>query len=104
MRARHRTQLLQQTHVLMRENCERAWASSTDPQKRKQALFELWDEIVDGDGGDPVLAEAAHAARAHVIGFIRARLPQASSNAYTADEIRALAARKQSSVTFSPYE
>jgi len=39
-----------------------------------------------------------------VIGFIRAHLPPQSKDAYRADELAALNAKKQSKATFSPYE
>lgn len=100
----HRQQQLQQTAIMMRRNLERMWQSSGDPTARKQALFELWDEIIEDAGGDAVLAEASAAARKQVIGFIRARLPAGTEHAFTPGEITALARRKQSRATFAPYD
>ena len=103
-----RQQQLQQTAMIMRKNLERAWAQSPDVAARKQALFELWDEIVEPkpahDQADEVLAEASRAARKAVIGFIRAHLPRGSEHGYSDSELVALNAKKQSSATFSPYE
>lgn len=97
VRATHRAELEKRTAELVRRNLERAWSSTTDPFTRKELLFELWDEIAD-DG------RASSEARAQVIGFIRARLPQRDQGAYSAAELAAFNARKQSKETFSPYE
>lgn len=104
IRAEHRARQLRDTAKLVRESLERAWHSTTDVAVRKQRVFELWDEIVEPADDEPALAEAARVARAQVIGFIRARLPQRGADAYQADEIAALNAKKRSKVTFSPYE
>ena len=105
-----REQQLQQTTRIIRKNLERAWAQSPDLAARKQALFELWDEIVEpqsrDDLADEVLVEASRVARRAVVGFIRAHLPAGSADAYSESELLALNARssKQSKATFSPYE
>jgi hypothetical protein len=103
-----RQQQLQQTAMIMRNNLERAWAQAGVLAARKQALFELWDEIVEpksrDDLADEVLVEASRAARKAVIGFIRAHLPQGSELAYSASELVALNAKRQSSVQFAPYD
>ena len=99
-----RREQLRQTAMIMRKNLERAWASSTDLATRKRALFELWDEIIEADGSDEILAEASRAARKAVIGFIRARLPHGSEHAFTERELVAMNSEKQSAATFAPYE
>jgi len=104
IRANHRAEQLAQTSVIVRANLERAWASTTDTTARKLLLFELWDETVEPAEEDSALAAASRAARAQVIGFIRAHLPPQSKDAYRADELAALNAKKQSKATFSPYE
>ena len=104
IRANHRAEQLAQTSVIVRANLERAWASTTDMTARKLLLFELWDETVEPAEEDSALAAASRAARAQVIGFIRAHLPPQSKDAYRADELAALNAKKQSKATFSPYE
>lgn len=102
--ATHRNEQLKQTAIIMRKNLERAWASTTDARERKQLVFELWDEIAEPVDEQSAVAEASRAARAQVIGFIRARLPQRDEDAYSVSEIAAFNARKQSNETFSPYE
>jgi hypothetical protein len=103
-----REQQLQQTTLIIRKNLERAWAHSPDLAARKQALFELWDEIVEpqsrDDLADEVLVEASRVARRAVVGFIRAHLPAGSASAYSDSELLAFNAKKQSKATFSPYE
>jgi hypothetical protein len=99
-----RQQQLRQTAQIMRKNLERAWASSADYAAKKRALFELWDEIVEPESTDELLAEASRAARKAVIGFIRARLPHDSEHAFTATELVAFNAAKQSRGRFAPYE
>lgn len=99
-----RQQQLMQTSQIMRKNLERAWNASPDIAAKKRALFELWDEIVEPDGSDELLAEASRTARRAVIGFIRARLPHDSEHAFTVSELVALNSRKQSRARFAPYE
>ena len=105
IRANHTTEQLEQTVMIMRGNLNRAWASTTDMTARKQLLFELWDEIVERPSDEQsALAEASRTARAQVIAFIRARLPQRGKDAYREDELAALNSAKQSKQRFSPYE
>ncbi|MDQ3340934.1 MAG: hypothetical protein M4D80_37735 [Myxococcota bacterium] len=103
-----RQQQLQQTTQIIRKNLSRAWAQSSDLAARKQALFELWDEIVEpksrDDLADEVLVEASRAARRAVVGFIKAHLPAGSAHAYSESELIAFNAKKQSSSKFAPYE
>ena len=97
----HRTQQLARSTELMQNNLERVRASALDPQGRKQALFELWDECAET--GDALLVEGGRAARTLVIGFIRATLPSSSSDAYTPAELAHFNRARQSSAQFSPY-
>lgn len=103
-----RAQQLAQTTQIIRKNLAIAWASSADYAAKKQALFELWDEIVEpksrDDLADEVLVEASRAARKAVVGYIRAHLPAGSEHAYTDSELVAFNAKKQSSSKFAPYE
>jgi hypothetical protein len=92
----HRAELAARSAELMRNNVERMWASEQRPIARRAALFELWDEC----GED----EAGLRARAVVIGWIRAKLPAGSGDAYTAEEIETLQARRTSTAAFVPYE
>jgi hypothetical protein len=73
---------------LMQRTLEELWAREPDPAARKQALFELWSDCADDDAGTR--------ARAMVIGWIRAKLPAGSADAYTPAELERLG--------FAPYE
>ncbi|MDQ3340933.1 MAG: hypothetical protein M4D80_37730 [Myxococcota bacterium] len=105
IRANHRSEQLEQTVMIIRKNLDRAWASTTDMAARKKLLFELWDEIVERPTDEEsALAEASKTARAQVIAFIRARLPQRGQDAYREDELLALNSVRQSKQRFSPYD
>jgi len=80
---------------LMQRTLEQLWASTPDPAARRTALFELWDDCADD--------EAGARARAMVTGWIRAKLPAGSPDAYTTDELAALGARTTSPRAFEPY-
>lgn len=99
---KHRAQQLKRSAQIMQRNLEALWTATADPQARKQALFELWDDCAET--GDPALVEAGQAARRLVIGAIRARFPAGSPHAYTAAELTALARAKRSTAAFQPYE
>jgi hypothetical protein len=99
---KHRAEQLAQVAPLMQRNLVTLWASQRDPAARKRALFELWDECTET--GDPAAVTAGQAARRLVIGFIRGHLPAGSADAFTADEIAALAKTQQSKTAFQPYE
>ena len=73
---------------LMQHTLEELWARVPDPAARRQALYELWSDCADD--------EAGARARAMVIGWIRARLPAGTGDAYTPDELARLA-------PFAPY-
>jgi hypothetical protein len=74
---------------LMQKTLEELWARERDPAARRQALYELWSDCADD--------EAGLRARAMVVGWIRAKLPAGSGDAFSADELARLA-------PFSPYE
>jgi hypothetical protein len=99
---RHRAGRLAMTPQLMRRNLEALWAETTDPGARKRALFALWDECAET--GEREVVAGGEAARRYVIGFIRARLPAASADAFTPTEIAELARTQHSKATFQPYE
>jgi len=80
---------------LMQRTLEQLWASTPDPAARRTALFELWDDCADD--------EAGARAQAMVTGWIRAKLPAGSPDAYTTDELAALGARTTSQRAFEPY-
>jgi len=86
----------------MKRNVAWAWSrTAADPEARKQALFELWDECAET--GDHDLVEAGKAARAYLVGFIRGRLPDGKPGAFTADDLARLNAHRRSKATFAPY-
>ncbi len=99
--ARYKSAQLAQVAQIVQKNLARIWAATTDPQQRKQALFEMWDECVE-TGSDEVVV-AANTARKMIIGFARANFPARSEHAFTDAEIAACNRAKQSSTTFSPY-
>lgn len=74
---------------LMQRNLDELWVRVTDPAARREALYELWSDCADDDAGQR--------ARAMVLGWIRAKLPAGSANAFTPEELARLA-------PFSPYE
>jgi hypothetical protein len=98
--ATYRARQLDRSAELMQRNLERVWTATTDPAARREALFELWDECAEGESST---GTAGARARAMVIGFIRARLPAGTADAFTADEIARLDARRSSAETFAPY-
>ncbi len=92
----HRAEQSARSAELMQKNLEWLWAREHDPIARRAALFELWDECTEDDAGAR--------ARALVIGWIRARLPAGSPDAYTAAELDVLQMRRTSTAAFAPYD
>ena len=95
MGTKHRAEQAIRSAEFMTRNLEAMWARDLPPVARRAALFELWDECGDDDAGKR--------ARAVVVGWIRSHLPAGSADAYTADELAVLAARRTSSAAFAPY-
>ena len=86
----------------MRRNLALAWKKTEgDAEARKQALFELWDECAE-TGDDDIVAAGA-AARAYLVGFVRAHLAQGKPGAFTGDDLARLNAHRRSKATFEPY-
>jgi hypothetical protein len=92
----HRKQQAVRSAEYMTRNLETLWTREPRPIARRAALFELWDECGEDDAG--------LRARAVVIGWIRAKLPAGSADAYTDEEVHALQARRTSTAAFAPYE
>jgi hypothetical protein len=99
---RHRAEQLKQSPQLVQKTLDALWAATSDPEARKRALFELWDECAET--GDPGLVAAGQAARRLVIGFIRGHLPAGAAGAFTPAELAAFARAKHSTAAFAPYE
>jgi hypothetical protein len=102
MGAQFRTQQLAQSRQFMQNNLERLVASVTDPASLKQGLFELWDDCAE-TGSDELVA-GGKAARQQLIGFIRARLPAGTPDAFTVAELERLNRHRRSRSAFAPYD
>jgi hypothetical protein len=87
---------------LMRNNLAQLCATVRDPAARKRGMFALWDECAET--GTAEIIKAGSAARAKVLGFIRARLPAGSPDAFTRAELATLNQQKQSRAVFAPYD
>jgi hypothetical protein len=87
--------------IYMQRNLDWMWRSTSDPRERKQALFELWDEVAE-TGGDELVAGGAQA-RAYLVGFIRTHLPAGSAGAFSDSEVAQLNAHRKSHAVFAPY-
>ena len=98
--ARHAREQLARSPELMQKNIERLWATTGDLAARKQGLFELWDDCAE-TGSDELVTGGA-AARAVLIGVIRARLT--GGDAYSAAELTRLNAIRHSTAVFAPYD
>ena len=97
---RHHREQLAHAGELMQKNIDRLWAMTSELAARKAGLFALWDDCAE-TGGDALVAGGA-AARALVIGAIRARLR--GDGAYTPAELARLNAVRRSTAVFAPYE
>ncbi|HEY4059183.1 MAG TPA: hypothetical protein VGM39_21350 [Kofleriaceae bacterium] len=98
---KHRAEQLSHVAQLVQKSLAQVWALP-DLAAKKQALFEMWDECVES--GSEEMVGAGIQARHLVIGFIRARLPAGSRDAFITNEIAALNRQKQSKATFAPYD
>ena len=94
----NRTDDLAHAQRAMQRNVEVARAI-VDPAARKQALFELWDDVAET--GDDALVRAGADARAYLVGAIRAMRPALQ---FTPDELAQLNAHRHSSAVFAPYD
>jgi hypothetical protein len=99
--SRYRTQQLARSRELMQNNLTALWARPLDAAARKEALFELWDDCAET--GSEELVIAGRAARSQLVGFLRSKLPPGSADAFTADEVARLNARRKSRESFAPY-
>jgi hypothetical protein len=100
---RYRTQQLGSSKQLVQVNLDRLWAMALEPAARKQGLFELWDDCADEGPRDDELVAGGAAAREHVLGFIRSRLPAGSPDAFTPVEIERFNKHRKSRAAFAPY-
>ncbi len=96
LEAQARTQ--QHTHSLtgVRSQLRTIWDDqSRSSADRRRAIFEVWDELADGEEGAP--------AREAVISFIRREIPDSSADSYTMIELARMNAHRQSAERFDPY-
>ena len=91
---RHREQELKKSVVYMRQHIAKLYATTSDVAKIKESLFELWDEC--SENGTPEEIAGGEAARAFVMAVIRTKVK------YTAEELRALNAKRHSKQAFEP--
>jgi hypothetical protein len=91
---RYREQELKKSVIYMQGNIARLNAMTTDVQKRKQGLFDLWDECAET--GTPEEIDGGESARAFVMNHIRGTVR------YTPAELRALNAHRHSKQEFAP--
>jgi len=97
---RYEHQQLARSAELAQQTLTWIWSQTTDTRERKQAVFELWDACAES--GDDELVTGGKAARAMIVGYIRAHL--AGADAYTPAELAELNAHRASAATFAPYE
>jgi hypothetical protein len=90
---RHREQELKKSVIYMQQHVARLYGMTTDVAKRKQGLFELWDEC--SEEGTPEEIEGGEAARAFAMNHLRALK-------LTPDEVRAFNAQRRSKQPFAP--
>jgi hypothetical protein len=91
---RYREQELKKSVIYMQQNIARLNAMTTDVEKRKQGLFDLWDECAET--GTPEEIAGGESARAFIMNHIRGTVK------YTPAELRALNAHRQSKQAFAP--
>lgn len=88
----------QHAHSLtgVRSQLRTIWEDASRPASdRRRAIFEVWDELADGEEGAP--------AREAVIAFIRREIPDTSPDSYTMIELARMNAHRQSAERFDPY-
>ncbi|MFO0681395.1 MAG: hypothetical protein U0234_05055 [Sandaracinus sp.] len=91
-RERHATDSMGNLRSRLRE----IWSDTSEPaSSRRRQIFELWDELEDGEGGAP--------ARQAVISFIRREIPESGADSYTMIELARLNANRESAERFDPY-
>jgi hypothetical protein len=100
--ARARTEDLAHSPLAMQRNLAAVWGRLADPIARKQAIFELWDEVAET--GDAALVDGGAAARRYLVGFVRAHLPVGATGSFTVGELAVLNAHRRSIAAFAPYE
>ena len=102
MGTKYRTEQLAHSRQFMQRNLERLLASTANKAELREGLFELWDDCAE-TGSDELVAGGA-AAREQLIGYIRAKLPRDSADAYSGEELARLNKHRKSRLEFAPYD
>jgi hypothetical protein len=98
----YRAEQLEKSGETMLAHLKKLWArDDIDAAEKRTLIFELWDECAE-TGGEQLVA-GGEKARAALLRFVNVHLPADSADAYTADELRELNARRQSKARFAPY-
>jgi hypothetical protein len=92
----------------LRNELDLLWGDSErDAKARRRALFERWDECLEGplpiDGPPDPRQAAGSRARLAIELFVRERVPADSPDAFGADELAELNAARRSVAPFDPY-
>ncbi|MEZ4367496.1 MAG: hypothetical protein R2939_14655 [Kofleriaceae bacterium] len=98
----HRATTLAATTEQMRRNLRALWRAEPDAERRRRALFEMWDECFE-DGTDDE-QQAGRDARGQVLAWIRSHAAAGTAAGYADDELRELNARRRSRQVFAPYD
>jgi hypothetical protein len=87
---------------------EALWQRSdlSEPERR-QTLFQIWDDLLEGGGssgrGEEAEVRAAEQARAELLRFVQRRLAPGTPAAFTPDELTRWNAYRRSRRPFAPY-
>lgn len=102
MAKEYEAEVLKEALLGFRKRLTRIWSNANYRlPERKKILFLLWDECAES--GPIHIVQNARAIRATTMRFIRRKIPQSHSNAYTDKELQLLNASRQSKERFAPY-
>jgi hypothetical protein len=103
MSASERPRRLEAALARLPSELEALWRrSDLSPAERRETLFQLWDDLLEG-GPDEAELRAATQAREAILRFVRQRLGPGSPDAFTDGELARFNARRRSRPPFSPY-
>jgi hypothetical protein len=94
----YRKEVLSKSAEIMRRNLDRMWVIMKTTAARKQALFDLWDEVAET--GDPELVAGGVEARALLLRFAQVKL--AGADAFTPEEVARFNQKRTSKAVFAP--
>jgi hypothetical protein len=96
----YKREVLSHSGEYMRKNINWLWGMTGDLAKRKQGLFDLWDECAET--GSEELVNGGIDARRVLVAWVQLKL--VGKQAYTAAELARLNAHRRSKMVFAPYE